>query len=81
MVDAGTAVTVDVVTSDGVFRGGAILPGIQTAAAALANATDALPLVEHSDLSVNSGRDRQIDRRGDSQRHRLGMSRSGAGAD
>ena len=51
VVDAGTAVTVDVVTSDGVFRGGAILPGIETAAEALADATDALPLVEHSDLS------------------------------
>ncbi len=52
VVDAGTAITVDVVTRDGVFRGGAILPGIQTAAAALAQATDALPLVEHSDLSA-----------------------------
>lgn len=52
VVDAGTAITVDVVTHDGVFRGGAILPGIETAAAALANATDALPLVEHSDLST-----------------------------
>ncbi len=51
IVDAGTAVTVDVVSSDGIFRGGAILPGIETAAIALANATDALPLVEHSDLS------------------------------
>ena len=51
VVDAGTAVTVDVVTSDGVFRGGAILPGIETAALALADATDALPLLEHSDLS------------------------------
>ena len=36
VVDAGTAVTVDLITSDGVFRGGAILPGIQTAAQALA---------------------------------------------
>ncbi len=52
VVDVGTAITVDVVTGDGVFRGGAILPGIQTAAAALASATDALPLVEHADLSV-----------------------------
>ena len=51
VVDAGTAVTVDVVTSDGVFQGGAILPGIETAAEALAAATDALPLIEHSDLS------------------------------
>ncbi len=52
IVDAGTAVTVDLVTDDGVFRGGAILPGIETAAHALANATDALPLIDHSDLST-----------------------------
>jgi type III pantothenate kinase len=51
MVDAGTAVTVDVITRDGVFRGGAILPGMETAAAALANATDALPLVDICELS------------------------------
>jgi type III pantothenate kinase len=51
IVDAGTAVTVDLVTPDGVFRGGAILPGIQTAATALAGATDALPLLENLDLS------------------------------
>ena len=52
VVDAGTAVTVDLITRDGVFRGGAILPGIQTAAAALAHATDALPLVDLADLSA-----------------------------
>lgn len=51
VVDAGTAVTVDVITSDGVFRGGAILPGMETAAQALSHATDALPLLEHPDLS------------------------------
>ncbi|MHB8863493.1 MAG: type III pantothenate kinase [Pirellulaceae bacterium] len=51
IVDAGTAVTVDLLTSDGVFRGGAILPGIQTAAQGLASATDALPLLENLDLS------------------------------
>ena len=51
VVDAGTAVTVDLMTSDGVFRGGAILPGIQTAAQGLASATDALPLLENLDLS------------------------------
>ncbi len=51
LVDAGTAVTVDLITSDGVFRGGAILPGIQTAARALADATDALPRLENLDLS------------------------------
>ena len=52
IVDAGTAVTVDLVTADGVFRGGAILPGIQTAARGLASATDALPLLENLDLST-----------------------------
>jgi type III pantothenate kinase len=51
VVDAGTAVTVDLITNDGVFQGGAILPGIQTAAQALADATDALPLLENLDLS------------------------------
>ncbi|MHB8956581.1 MAG: type III pantothenate kinase [Pirellulaceae bacterium] len=51
IVDAGTAVTVDLLTSDGVFRGGAILPGIQTSAQGLASATDALPLLENLDLS------------------------------
>lgn len=53
IVDAGTAVTVDLVTADGVFRGGAILPGIQTAARGLASATDALPLLENLDLSTS----------------------------
>jgi type III pantothenate kinase len=46
VIDAGTAITVDLLTPDGVFRGGAILPGLETAAAALAAATDALPHVE-----------------------------------
>ncbi|NLX57358.1 MAG: type III pantothenate kinase [Planctomycetaceae bacterium] len=51
VVDAGTAVTVDLITGDGVFRGGAILPGIQAAAQSLAAATDALPRLENLDLS------------------------------
>jgi type III pantothenate kinase len=51
IVDAGTAITVDLVTADGVFRGGAILPGLRTAARALTLVTDALPLLEHLDLS------------------------------
>jgi type III pantothenate kinase len=50
IVDAGTAITVDLVTRDGVFRGGAILPGMNTAAWALAKATDALPLISPLDL-------------------------------
>ncbi|MBM4089437.1 MAG: type III pantothenate kinase [Planctomycetes bacterium] len=52
VVDAGTAITVDVVSAAGVFRGGAILPGLRTAAAALARNTDALPVLEDLDLSI-----------------------------
>lgn len=46
VVDAGSAITVDYVTSDGTFRGGAILPGTRMAARALNHFTDLLPLVE-----------------------------------
>jgi type III pantothenate kinase len=45
IVDLGTAITVDLVESDGAFAGGAILPGIATSARALAEQTDALPQV------------------------------------
>jgi pantothenate kinase type III len=45
VVDLGTAITVDLVEADGVFAGGAILPGIGTAGRALADQTDALPHV------------------------------------
>ncbi len=81
VVDAGTAVTVDLITSDGVFRGGAILPGIQTAAQALADATDALPLLENLDLSSVPAADRQVDAGGHAQRDRVGLCRRGARID
>jgi type III pantothenate kinase len=45
VVDLGTAITVDLIDSDGAFAGGAILPGIATSARALAEQTDALPQV------------------------------------
>ncbi len=45
VVDLGTAITVDLVDTDGAFVGGAILPGIATSARALAEQTDALPRV------------------------------------
>lgn len=45
VVDLGTAITVDLVTPEGAFAGGAILPGLRMAAAALHERTDALPLV------------------------------------
>jgi type III pantothenate kinase len=44
VIDAGTAITVDAVSAEGVFLGGAILPGMRLAAQSLADGTDALPL-------------------------------------
>ena len=46
VVDLGTAIKVDLVTTGGAFAGGAIMPGLSMAARALAEQTDALPLVE-----------------------------------
>jgi type III pantothenate kinase len=43
IIDVGTAMTVDLLTAEGVFAGGAILPGIAMSARALAEQTDALP--------------------------------------
>lgn len=45
VIDFGTAITVDLVASDGGFEGGAILPGMGLAASALHERTDALPQV------------------------------------
>lgn len=46
MVDAGSAVTVDLLDEAGVFRGGAIFPGLRLMALALHEHTAALPRVE-----------------------------------
>jgi type III pantothenate kinase len=50
IVDLGTAVTVDLVSADGAFQGGAILPGIEMSARALHDYTDLLPRIEMSEL-------------------------------
>lgn len=50
IVDLGTAVTVDYVRRDGVFAGGAILPGVAMSARALHEFTDLLPLVPMAEL-------------------------------
>ena len=52
IVDVGSAITVDLVSADGAFLGGAILPGIQMSARALHHFTDLLPLVNVSELST-----------------------------
>lgn len=45
VVDAGSAITVDVVSAEGAFLGGAILPGMTISCHGLSNSTDLLPLV------------------------------------
>jgi len=45
VVDVGTAITVDWVSAEGAFCGGAILPGLEMAAKALHRFTDLLPAV------------------------------------
>jgi len=47
VIDAGTAITVDLVSADGAFEGGVILPGFRLTAQALAEGTDLLPHVNH----------------------------------
>ncbi len=50
IVDLGTAITVDLVSSSGAFQGGAILPGTEMSARALHDYTDLLPQIEMSEL-------------------------------
>ncbi|WP_166824892.1 type III pantothenate kinase [Thalassoroseus pseudoceratinae] len=50
IVDSGTATTVDVVTADGVFAGGAILAGFELAARSLHRYTALLPLISIDEL-------------------------------
>jgi len=48
VVDLGTATTFDCITADGVFLGGVISPGIQTASESLTRRTSKLPATELS---------------------------------
>ncbi|HEY3788176.1 MAG TPA: type III pantothenate kinase [Urbifossiella sp.] len=50
IVDAGTAITVDLIDSNRVFQGGAILPGFQLMFNALHGYTAKLPLINEWDL-------------------------------
>jgi type III pantothenate kinase len=51
VVDAGTAITVDLVSAAGAFEGGVILPGFRLAARALSEGTDLLPEVDDDPVS------------------------------
>ncbi len=55
LIDAGSAVTVDYVDGQGVFRGGAIFPGFPLMTKALHDYTALLPLVEIDDAVVLPG--------------------------
>lgn len=56
LIDAGTAVTVDYLDAGGVFRGGAIFPGLLLMAKALHHSTALLPLVEIDTVVAPPGR-------------------------
>lgn len=52
VIDVGSAITLNLISRDGAFRGGAILPGIGMAARAMHAFTDLLPLVDLSELAT-----------------------------
>ena len=51
-VDVGTAVTVNLINADGVFQGGAIMPGPRLMGRALHELTAKLPLIDLSEVPV-----------------------------
>lgn len=53
VVDAGSAVTIDTLSADGVFLGGAIFPGLGLQARALAEFTEKLPLLSVEEILAN----------------------------
>ena len=54
VVDCGTALTVDLVTADAVFRGGCISPGLRMRLQALHDGTAALPCCEPEPLPASA---------------------------
>ncbi|MBE0663377.1 MAG: type III pantothenate kinase [Bacteroidales bacterium] len=55
VIDAGTAITMDLVTNDGNFVGGAISPGIDMRFKALHTFTGKLPLVKRKNIKYLTG--------------------------
>ncbi len=51
IIDSGTATTVDVISKQGVFEGGAILPGVQLCAQALHQYTALLPHIKNQEIA------------------------------
>lgn len=56
IIDAGTCITIDLISSTGVFMGGTIAPGLQMRLLALNNYTDGLPLVQLAEAEHHTGR-------------------------
>ncbi|MBR1799380.1 MAG: type III pantothenate kinase [Bacteroidales bacterium] len=52
VIDAGTCITVDFVDKDGIFRGGAIMPGLKMKLQALHNFTAHLPFIDISQYTL-----------------------------
>jgi len=52
IVDVGSAITVDLLSADGAFLGGSILPGLQMSARAMHEFTDLLPLIHFAELAA-----------------------------
>ncbi len=59
IIDAGTAITYDYITADGVYKGGNIAPGVSMRLKALNYYTSSLPLVEVSEQFPVLGYDTQ----------------------
>jgi len=55
VVDSGTAVTIDYVDGDGVFRGGLIAPGLNMMLASLAEHTSVLPKLDYQRPEPDAG--------------------------
>ncbi len=51
IIDSGTATTVDVISEDGAFEGGAILPGFQLCSRALHQYTALLPRISNDEIA------------------------------
>ncbi|CEN54607.1 type III pantothenate kinase [Capnocytophaga canis] len=53
VIDAGSCITFDMMTSDGVYVGGAIAPGIQMRLRAMHEFTSKLPLIEQQNFDIS----------------------------
>lgn len=55
VIDAGTCITYDLISKDGIYQGGSISPGINMRFKALNNYTANLPLLEFEEIDYLSG--------------------------